>query len=118
MMLVLNSYKVKKTFKERQEESARIRKKYPDRIPIICERTSELLNDLDKIKYLAPFDLTIAHFIFVIRKRLTLTSSEALYLFCNGHLMSCSTTIGSMYDTQKDADGFLYFKYSKENTCG
>jgi GABA(A) receptor-associated protein len=117
-MLILNSYKVKKSFNERHIEASRIRSKYPDRIPIICEKTSELLNDLDKFKYLVPTDLTIGHFMYVIRKKLSLHSSEALYLFCNGRMMSCSTTIGSIYDEYKDSDGFLYFKYSKENTFG
>jgi GABA(A) receptor-associated protein len=117
-MLILNSYKVKKNFNERRNESLRIRTKYPDRIPIVCEKTSELLNDLDKFKYLVPKDLTIGQFMYVIRNKLSLNPSEALYLFCGKSLMPCSKTIGSIYDECKDSDGFLYFKYSKENTFG
>ena len=121
MTTILGSYKIKKPFSERKSESEKIRKKYPDRIPIICEksvRNSLLLPDLDKSKYLVPHDLTIGQFMYVIRKRLKLDASEALYLFANGHIMTCSNTIGMAYDNYRDSDGFLYLKYSKESTFG
>ena len=52
MTSILGSYKIKKGFSERKNESERIRGKYPDRIPIICEksaRNGSLLPDLDKL---------------------------------------------------------------------
>lgn len=121
MSSILGSYKIKKGFSERKNESDRIKEKYPDRIPIICEksaRTGSLLPDLDKSKYLVPHDLTIGQFMYVIRKRLKLDSSEALHLFANGHIMTCSSTVGVAYDNYHDSDGFLYLKYSKESTFG
>jgi GABA(A) receptor-associated protein len=121
MTSILGSYKIKKGFSERKVESERIIEKYPDRIPIICEKSSknsDLLPDLDKTKYLVPHDLTIGQFMYVIRKRLKLNASEALYLFANGHMMTCSNTVGIAYDNYKDSDGFLYLKYSKESTFG
>lgn len=122
MTSILTSYKIKKGFSERKVESERIKEKYPDRIPIICEKSSKnggsLLPDLDKTKYLVPHDLTIGQFMYVIRKRLKLNASEALYLFANGHIMTCSNTVGVAYDNYRDQDGFLYLKYSKESTFG
>ena len=121
MTSVVTSYKFKKTFNERKNESERIRGKHPDRIPIICEksvRAGQTLPDLDKIKYLVPQDLTIGQFMYVIRKRLKLDASEALYLFANGHIMTCTNTMDVAYDKYRDQDGFLYFKYSKESTFG
>ena len=56
--------------------------------------------------------------MYVIRKRLQLDSSDALYLFVNGNIMTCSNTMGIAYDNYKDSDGFLYLKYSKESTFG
>ena len=115
------SYKIKRVFAERKNESERIKFKYPDRIPIICEKSAKndnLLPDLDKTKYLVPNNLTIGQFIYVIRKRLKLDPSEALYLFASGHIMTCSNTVGIAYDNYKDVDGFLYLKYSKESTFG
>jgi GABA(A) receptor-associated protein len=121
MSTILGSYKIKKGFSQREGESKKIREKYPDRIPIICEkslRAGSSLPDLDKSKYLVPHDFTIGQFMYIIRKRLKINNSEALYLFANGHLMSCSTTLNVAYYKYKDPDGFLYFKYSKENTFG
>jgi GABA(A) receptor-associated protein len=121
MATILGSYKIKKGFVQRKEESNRIREKYPDRIPIICEkslRDRSSLPDLDKNKYLVPQDFTVGQFMYVIRKRLKINNSEALYLFANGHIMSCSTTLNVAYHNYKDTDGFLYLKYSKESTFG
>ena len=56
--------------------------------------------------------------MYVIRKRLKLNSSEALYLFADGNIMTCSNTVSMAYDNYRDSDGFLYFKYSKESTFG
>jgi GABA(A) receptor-associated protein len=121
MSSILGSYKIKKTFNERKSESERIREKYSDRIPVICEKSLKSnvsMPDLNKSKYLVPHDLTIGQFMYVIRKRLQLNSSDALYLFVNGHIMTCSNTMGMAYDNHKDSDGFLYLKYSKESTFG
>lgn len=121
MTSILGSYKIKKGFSERKTESDRIKEKYPDRIPIICEksvRNGGSLPDLDKTKYLVPNDLTIGQFMYVIRKRLKLDASEALYLFADGHIMTCSNTFSTAYDNYRDVDGFLYLKYSKESTFG
>ena len=56
--------------------------------------------------------------MYVIRKRLKLNSSDALYLFANGHIMTCSNILSVAYDNYRDSDGFLYLKYSKESTFG
>lgn len=118
----MSSYKIKKTVSERKSESQRIKDKYPDRIPIICEKSlmknSSTIPNLDKTKYLVPKDLTIGQFIWVIRKRLKLEPSEALCLFANGHMMTSSSTMNVVYDNHKDVDGFLYLKYCNENTFG
>jgi hypothetical protein len=59
--------------------------KYPDRIPVIVERLStSFLPLIDKNKYLVPNDLTVYHFVYIIRKRLSLDSTESLFLFVNG----------------------------------
>lgn len=118
---MISSYKIKKSFKERILESTRIRAKYPDRVPIICEksyRNDVSLPDLDKSKYLVPQDLSIGQFMYVIRKRLKLEQTEALYLFAGGHIVTGCNTCGMAYDDYKDSDGFLYLKYSKESTFG
>jgi GABA(A) receptor-associated protein len=95
--------------------------KYPERIPIICEKTNSPSNsvpDLDKSKYLVPCDLTLGQFMFVIRNRMKLPSENALFLFVKGSIPSSNTIISELYDSKKDEDGFLYINYSGENTFG
>ena len=102
-------------------ESTRIRAKHPLRIPVICQRSrssSRICPNIDKTKYLIPLDLTIGQFIWVIRTRLQLHQSMALYMFTNGIMPPVGQLIGSIYSIHKDADGFLYLYYNTENTFG
>jgi GABA(A) receptor-associated protein len=107
------------SFDERQRESTLIKKKYCDRVPIIVERSNDNIPLLDKKKYLVPHSLTIGEFILVIRRKIKLNQSVGMYLFFNNNiLVSSSEYIGDSYNKYKDADGFLYIKYSGENTFG
>ena len=72
----------------RKSESDKIMLKYPSRIPIIVEKGKGCeFNDIDKKKYLVPKDMNMNQFIYVIRKRLTLTSEKALFIFINNKLV-------------------------------
>ena len=95
--------------------------KYPDRIPIICEKwgNDSEIPDIDRKKYLVPMDLSIANFMYVIRKRLKVSPDKGIYLFVNDHIMPTTSALVSQYYTQyKDPDGFLYVAYSGESTFG
>lgn len=108
------------TFSDRYNEAYRIKLKYPDRIPIICEKNRKCRNtpDLDKKKYLVPHDLTLGQFLHVIRRRISINANLALFLMINGKIYSSSTMISNIYDSEKDKDGFLYILYTSENTFG
>ncbi|KAI7900249.1 autophagy protein Atg8 ubiquitin like protein [Cokeromyces recurvatus] len=113
------SFKQKYSFDTRKKESERIRQKYPDQVPVICEKI--IKNDIstvDKKKYLVPVDLTIGQFIYVIRKRIKLSPEKAIFIFINGILPPVSETMKVVFNKYKDEDGFLYIKYSGENTFG
>nr|KAF6452380.1 GABA type A receptor associated protein like 1 [Molossus molossus] len=52
-------YKEDHPFEYRKKEGEKIRKKYPDRVPVIVEKAPKArVPDLDKRKYLVPSDLT------------------------------------------------------------
>ena len=113
-------FKKKYTLERRKAEAVRILKRYPTRIPVICERadTSDIAL-IDKYKYLVPNDLVIAQFIFVIRHRLELDAAKAIFLFVNNQIIPPSNvSLGELYEEYKSADGFLYMTYSGENTFG
>jgi len=101
------------------KESDRIRKKYPDRYPIIItkSKTSSLVN-LTKSKYLVPGDITVGQFQYVIRNRINLRADQALFLFCNNKLPNISDTISNVYENLKSPDGMLYMIYTEESVFG
>ena len=114
------SYKQQFSFKHRFDESSNILRKYPDRRPIICEKsdTQNNLPTIHKKKYLVPYDLTMCQFICIIRKRLNLKPEEGIFLFVNDQVISGTSIIGEIYEHAKDLDGFLYVQYAKENIFG
>jgi GABA(A) receptor-associated protein len=114
-------FKEKFTESQRKEEAARITAKYPNRIPVICERHVQAtgsLPEVDKRKYLVPDDLTIGQFIYVIRKRIRVSPEQAIFLLVNGTLPNTQEILSSMYEKYQDEDGFLYVHYMGENTFG
>lgn len=109
------------SFHQRKEEADRVIQKYPDRIPIICERSSSASRDcpqIDKIKYLVPIDLTMGQFLFVIRKRMRLPAEKAIFVFVNNTIAPSSAYINDIYMYNKSDDNFLYVTYSLENVFG
>jgi GABA(A) receptor-associated protein len=113
------SFKEKHPFDKRQDESYRILERYPDRIPVICECVGEGVPDIDRKKYLVPSDITMAQFLYIIRKRIKIKPEQSIYIFVAGStIVSGSQSMSTIYDGYKDLDGFLYTSYSGENTFG
>jgi len=107
-------------FQKRKNEADRILKKYPNRCPVIVEksRNNNSLSEIDKHKFLVPNDLTLGQFSFVIRKRLKLQPQQAIFLFINRKILPTASLICQIYKNEKDKDGFLYVEYSGENCFG
>lgn len=113
------SFKTSFSFKNRIEESTRVLLKYPDRVPIICEKTKVInINTLIKKKYLINRNTTLGEFLFYIRKKLLLNEYNALFLLIGDVIPPNNSTLGVLYDTYRDMDGYLYITYSFENTFG
>ena len=105
---------------DRREEATRILSKYPDRIPIIVERCPRCtLPILRKRKYLCPATMTIAEFMYVLRKQVTLHASEAMFLLTDqGTMATTASVLSDIYAKHADTDKFLYLQYSSESTFG
>merc|ERR1712033_27072 len=101
-------YKEEHPFEKRRAEGEKIRRKYPDRVPVI----------VDKKKYLVPSDLTVGQFYFLIRKRISLRPEDALFFFVNNVIPPTSATMGSLYQEHHEEDFFLYIAYSDESVYG
>ena len=86
----------KHSFEDRKEEATRIINKYPERIPIICEKCDKKnmsVPTLDKTKYLVPFNLTFGQFIFVLRKGMKLPLEQAIFLLVDGSIPSSNALV-------------------------
>lgn len=113
-------FKNKYSFSERKLDSSKIISKYPQCIPIICEkyRYSTSAPEIDKHKYLVNYDLTLGQFMSIIRKRLNLAPNLGLYIFLNDFIPSITSQLYHLYIDFKNEDGFLYIEYDVENTFG
>ena len=110
----------KHSFEKRISESTKMLSKHPNSICVIIEKSKndKSIDEIDKHKYLIPKELTIGQLLYVIRKRIHLTPEQAIFFYINNTLPSSSTTIESLYNKFKDPDGFLYIRYTGENTFG
>ena len=107
-------------FETRKKESELILAKYPDRVPIIVEKSDNCIDllDLDKNKFLAPNDINFGQFQFSIRKRMKLPPQKALFFFTNNIIIQNTENILVCYQQHKQEDGFMYVVYDSENTFG
>jgi GABA(A) receptor-associated protein len=113
------SFKKLHPFEKRKAEADRIRLKYPDRIPVICEKVDKSdIADIDKKKYLVPADLTMGQFVYVIRKRVKLPADQAIFIFVSNTLPPAAALMSQVYKEHASDDLFLYVTFSGESTFG
>jgi len=112
-------------FEKRTSESKRILAKYPDRIPVVCERAQKSdLPDIDKKKFLVPGTMLCGEFKYIVHKHISqmpnasIASDQTIYLFVTTVSPKTGALMSEVYDQHKADDGFLYITYSAENTLG
>lgn len=106
---------------EKKLYSNKLMNKYPDRVPIIIEKTETV--ELDNYKYLLPKHINLSTFIAIIKTKMKITKTQAIFTFVKGPdnnymMVPMNETIESIYQSYKSQDGFLYFKFGIENTFG
>lgn len=113
-------YKDSCTLDTRVSESNKILAKYPSHIPVIVDADSKL--KLKKNKFLVPKDVSVGHLLCSIRKQMTVTQTDAVFLFVDKTLLSSTKLMSDIYEdhtkSRKNNDKFLYIYMSKENTFG
>lgn len=101
---------------KRKSESTRIRKKYPESVPVIVEKDpNSHIQELDKKKYLVPSSITVGQFSYLIRNRVHLRPRDAIFFFVNNSIPPASATMGALHIDFHEEDYFLYMAYSDEN---
>ena len=76
-------FKEQYKFSDRFFESKRIIQKYPDRIPVVLEKSRQ--DNLQEYKLAA--DMTIGQFLYTIRKRMILPAEKSIFI--NDKLNPC-----------------------------
>lgn len=101
-------------------EIDKLKEKYPGKIPIFVTKSpnSPDIPDITKHRFLAPSDLRLSQFIWVIRKQIQLPPEKALFIFVNNTLPTSSSLLSELYSLHKSQDGALRMSYTSENTFG
>lgn len=108
-------FKKKFSFDQRKKESDRIKQIYLNRVPVVIEKSSIIL---DKYKFLVPYESKIYEFMEILRKRIDIKSHQGLFLFINNTIPNMTKSIGEIYNEHKNEDGFLYINLILETTFG
>eukprot|EP00747_Dinoflagellata_sp_TGD_P170689 gnl/TRDRNA2_/TRDRNA2_202878_c0_seq1.p1 gnl/TRDRNA2_/TRDRNA2_202878_c0~~gnl/TRDRNA2_/TRDRNA2_202878_c0_seq1.p1 ORF type:complete len:136 (+),score=15.82 gnl/TRDRNA2_/TRDRNA2_202878_c0_seq1:62-409(+) len=112
---------------ERSLESRRILEKYPERVPVLCERApGSDLPMIERTKFLVPCSMLCGEFKYVILKHVCqaaeglLPASQTLNLFVvnSRKVPKTGAPLSEIYDEHCSKDGFLYLMYTAENTLG
>ncbi|XP_038954120.1 gamma-aminobutyric acid receptor-associated protein-like 2 [Rattus norvegicus] len=112
-------FKEDHSLEHRFVESAKIRVKPPDRVPVIVEKVSgSQIVDTDRRKHLIPSHSTVAQFMWILKKRIQFPSEKATFLCVDKTVPQSRLTVGQLYKKEKDEDGFLYVAHRGENTFG
>ena len=112
------TFKTTFSFNNRKEESNKILTKYPNKIPVVCEKLNKSDPDITKHKFLIPLEVTLAYFSILIRKNHILQKNESIFLIIKGMIPHSSYCFSELYNLFKDDDGFLYINYSVESVFG
>ena len=113
-------YKKEKNFEDRKQEYQKVIEGHPGKIGIICEKAPKSkIVEIEKTKYLINEDFNLTQFTSIIRKKLDLDKSDALFFLVNGKKsLSGNDLMIDIYNKYKDEDGFLYIAYASEEVWG
>lgn len=107
---------------ERKQEVDKVRAKYPDRVPIICEKYGMLTPSIERKKFLVQGDLSIGHFQHCVRRMLRekIKPDKGIFLYwgSQGNMAPNAALVQIVYNEEKDEDGYLYVRYCTENIFG
>lgn len=115
----MEDFKSRTALEERKLQSSAVMKKHPGRVPVyVYKHKRSKYDDIKKHKFLVPVDITVGSFLYIIRKQLSLTSDQGIFVFIGGVLPPTSALMSQVYKQHADEDGFLYIAFSHESVFG
>jgi GABA(A) receptor-associated protein len=110
------------SFEDRIKRSSSLLQKYPDKIPVILEKSTndKYLPKMNKTKLLVADTMTISAVLKLIKTNLNINESTSIYIIVpdKNIMLSGAQSITSIYQEYKNKDGFLYLEYCTENVFG
>jgi microtubule-associated protein 1 light chain len=110
------------SFEYRIKRSNSLLLKYPDKTPVILEKSikDKYLPKMDKTKLLVANEMTVSNVLQLLKKNLKINEHTSIYIIVSNKniMVSGSQTISSIYKDHKNDDGFLYLEYCTENVFG
>ncbi len=105
------------SLEKRLNDSNKVLSRYPKKIPVLVNSNKDV--DLRQHKYLVPEDLCLSEFMQVIRSKIKLEKSEAIFITLeDGTMISMSKMMKQVYKDNKNEDNFLYLYIMKETSFG
>ena len=75
-------FKEENSLAKRSSESLKILSKWPDKVPIIMEKSANSrVEDFPKNKFLCPADYSVHQFLSSVRKKINVGKDTALFVF-------------------------------------
>ncbi|XP_053209704.1 microtubule-associated proteins 1A/1B light chain 3C-like [Panonychus citri] len=114
-------FKERKSLSVRKAEYATLKAKFPNKVMVVVERYAKerYLPLIDKTKFLVPEDLCASKLMMIIRSRMDLSNTQAVYLMtANRTMINMTKTLAEIHDQFKDEDGFVYITYASQNVFG
>ena len=92
----------------------------PDHLPVVLERGTAQTPWMDRERFLPHHTVTAGELMAVVRRRLSISSTQALFMSTSGGvLVAPQQLLSDLYAKYRDdEDGFLYLRYSLESTFG
>ncbi|KAA6389329.1 MAG: putative microtubial binding protein [Streblomastix strix] len=120
-MIKESPFKSKYPLNERKAEADILISKYPDRVPVICERVDGSdIPEMDNKKFTVDPDMTIGGFQWFLRKYLKLGFEKRIFVFIDNAIPPIASVMCTLYAQYRwkhpTDDGFLYITYSGEYT--
>ena len=119
---IASSRKLQYDESTKEDDARKVKEKFPDRIPIYVtgdRSTNTSTYELDKRRFLAPGDMKVGQFMFVLRKRMQLPPTHAMFVYNNGRLLMNTMSIQDVYHNRSNKDqSYLDMNYAFENTFG
>lgn len=104
---------------KRGEVSAKLRKKYPNMLPVILETGGSVPVTLEKTRYLVPSGTTVGKLLYEVRRDMRLRAEQAVFLMTESGIMPPTCfMLSEVYERHANHDGFLYLLVSNENVFG